>query len=90
MIYNKAFASKANLRFSKHYINILFVVIMTDYPYFLFVDQMCVWVVFSHEDHAYVCLPPSLLWVLAKGNWVGVNTQDAVYVYPLSLLYGIE
>ena len=42
------------------------------------------WVVFSHEDHAYVCLPPSLLWVLAKGNWVGVNTQTAVH--PPSLL----
>ena len=40
--------------------------------------------VFSYEDHAYVCLPPSLLWVLAKGNWVGVNTQTAVH--PLRLL----
>ena len=36
-------------------------------------------VVFSHEDHAYVCLPPSLLWVLAKENWVVVNTQTAVH-----------
>ena len=55
---------------------------------FLFDNQMCAggWVVFSHEDHAYVCLPLSLLWVLAKGNWVGVNTQDAVY--PLGLLQG--